>query len=388
MSVWGKPLLIRAKGSASGSIASFADGAAAPLLGATVTIPVIQLGSGTPATDNIRPIVGRSGAKLFRTGRNLFGGTWLRDGVLANVNNSFTSNDYVQFSANATVNGQITKDVLTWYPAAAGGAANGSAFKQNTAYTFLMTVYKSNGIGTNLRINYIDGTNVRIPNVSEAGVKETSREVSSSNKTVSGLEKFNSSYNTRLYYDESGIFEGDLAANEFVPFVGDQYSVSWQTEAGTIYAGTIHIDTDGLVSLKVTKRMYLVDSADKLVSVTTASTGVKALRLKSVTNYVNNDNNMVSNQYSRVVTAAPSTSGAIRMTGGSIYIYDNRFTDLETAISLVTANPIQIVYSVGNPPIYTLSPVQISTLNGWNNVWSDAGDISVEYQKQSMISMS
>lgn len=42
-------------------------------------------------------------------------------------------------------------------------------------------------------------------------------------------------------------------------------------------------------------------------------------------------------------------------------------------------NPIQVVYPLATPITYTLTPTEIRTLLGTNNIWSDAGDVSVKY---------
>ena len=42
--------------------------------------------------------------------------------------------------------------------------------------------------------------------------------------------------------------------------------------------------------------------------------------------------------------------------------------------------PLTVAYKLGTPIEYTLTPQQITTLIGTNNVWSDAnGDITVKY---------
>ena len=67
MSIIGKPLLVRDPiGHASGSVASFPDGAAGKAIrNLIVSIELVQTGSGTPSTDNIRPIIGRTGCNII-----------------------------------------------------------------------------------------------------------------------------------------------------------------------------------------------------------------------------------------------------------------------------------------------------------------------------------
>ena len=42
---------------------------------------------------------------------------------------------------------------------------------------------------------------------------------------------------------------------------------------------------------------------------------------------------------------------------------------------------IQIIYELTTPITYTLTPQQINTLIGTNNIWSDAGEVTVTYTK-------
>ena len=42
-------------------------------------------------------------------------------------------------------------------------------------------------------------------------------------------------------------------------------------------------------------------------------------------------------------------------------------------------NPVTVVYPLATPTTIPLTPTQISTLQGQNNVWADSGDVTVEY---------
>ena len=65
------------KDTASGDIASFPDGQAVfPLKSCVVNIEPVQAGSGTPSPDNVRPITGWTGCEVNVTARNLFGGEY------------------------------------------------------------------------------------------------------------------------------------------------------------------------------------------------------------------------------------------------------------------------------------------------------------------------
>ena len=62
----------------------------------------------------------------------------------------------------------------------------------------------------------------------------------------------------------------------------------------------------------------------------------------------------------------------------SIFIRDDRYTsgaDLKTAL-----NGIYAVYELDTPTTVQLTPAQVATLLGTNNVWADCGAVEVEYR--------
>ncbi len=41
--------------------------------------------------------------------------------------------------------------------------------------------------------------------------------------------------------------------------------------------------------------------------------------------------------------------------------------------------PLQVVYGLAEPKTYQLTPAEVTTLLGVNNIWADTGDVSLEY---------
>ena len=65
--------------------------------------------------------------------------------------------------------------------------------------------------------------------------------------------------------------------------------------------------------------------------------------------------------------------------GNNLIIYDNRFTDLETAQGILNTTPCQIYYELATPVTVQLSANTLSTLKGQNHIWADTGNVAVEY---------
>lgn len=161
------------------------------------------------------------------------------------------------------------------------------------------------------------------------------------------------------------------------------YLISWQTEAGTIYDGTLDVTTGVL-----TATMAEVDAGDAswirydtesayafYISITFGRVGVareapdflasnyKAVDTTSRSAFVNNGAELT----------------ACHVTGGrGFYVKDSRYTDAAAFKASMTGQ--KIVYVLAEPQTFQLSPTEVMLLQGENNLWSDAnGDLSLTY---------
>lgn len=67
----------------------------------------------------------------------------------------------------------------------------------------------------------------------------------------------------------------------------------------------------------------------------------------------------------------------------ALAIRDDRYTD---ATAFKTAmNGVQLVYELATPTEITLTPTQVKTLLGSNNIWSESGTVEVEYRADSTL---
>ena len=60
-----------------------------------------------------------------------------------------------------------------------------------------------------------------------------------------------------------------------------------------------------------------------------------------------------------------------------VYVVDTSYTDATTFKSAM--NGVQLVYELATPQTYQLTPQQVNTLVGTNNVWSEQGNIELSY---------
>ena len=101
-------------------------------------------------------------------------------------------------------------------------------FKANTQYT-IMLGYEAAARNTSLRIFYTDNTSTYLDLIATSG-KTSFRIVSTANKTIKYVAVgYWGAGLTTLYYDECGIFEGDVAADDFEAFNGNVADIDFGT---------------------------------------------------------------------------------------------------------------------------------------------------------------
>jgi len=374
----------------TGKIVSFLTQRIAPLK-IEATLAPIQSGTGDPSPENIRPISGHTGADVVRTGKNLFGGTKLRDGVLANVGGSTddAENKYVSFTNASANNGSITA---------------GFKFKPNTQYTFILTTSKNSTASTqNLRIYYTDNSYTNLTRNSETNTKERHSTVSDAGKTVSGLRKFNGGGTTKLYYDESGIFEGALTSADFEPYSGTTVTITF---GQTVYGGNLVVNEDGSGTL-TSEYDGAIAQADgtlkKLDGTSITGSGYK------LGNYVLYDfdaagsivaNSSICNMYKQANATALGVDQAqniFNVTNSARLVFrDTNVSGWQEATSnpalynawksyvaaqYALGNILFVIWKLTTPQTITISADVINALQGNNTVWvDDSSEIKVTFR--------
>ena len=111
-------------------------------------------------------------------------------------------------------------------------------------------------------------------------------------------------------------------ATDYEPHAGQTYDIAFPTEAGTVYGGTLDV-----------------------------TTGVLTVDRAQIASYAGE--------------TLPST-----------WISDR---DVYSAGATPTTGA-QVVYELATPITYHLTPQEITTLLGQNNIWADTGDMSVTYR--------
>ena len=170
--------------------------------------------------------------------------------------------------------------------------------------------------------------------------------------------------------------ESGSTATAYEPYQGSTYDITFPTEAGTVYGGTLDVKSGVL-----TVDMAIID----LGTLTWKKIGTTGShwRFWAYLNDMAYGGEMLSSQYKHI-TATESYLGEIGIasqTSGRNYIAmvtDERFSDAATFKTAMSG--VQLVYELATPITYTLTPQEIRTLLGTNNIWADTGDTAVVYK--------
>ena len=353
-----------------------------PLRNMTISIDPVQKGTEDPSTTNVRPISGFTGAVIRRTGKNLWGG----DALLADLKAAIPS--ATVDSENRTLTFNASAPVSPPFCGLRYGNRRGFQFAENTRYTFILTMYKSSGIGSNFIIHYTDGTNTK-PAVSEAGVKETVVVVSAAGKTVQSITKNTMSGNTTVYADESGIFEGVLTADDFVPYNGTEVTVEFPNEAGTVYGGTLDVTAGTLTVTWAKQQITTVTNANGVkYAFTRLGANGYVVNYKGLCNVLslreNHSNTLQEGEFDVFNSSGYNMAQVIYylpgMTGSSA---SERKSSAEAILADLadSGTTMEVAYMLAEPLVYSLTPSQITALTGYNTFTANCGDIQyMEYQ--------
>lgn len=375
------------QGSRSGAIVTFDDGAEdVPVKSLIVNIDPVQSGTGDPSPTNVRPITGWTGANVVRTGKNLFGGEFMADSFVSCVNNSTYCSKGTDSSGKYVT--LVADEAISLKP-----IAPTMQFKQNTQYTIIIKAKKSNtNNSTNIRVAYTDGTeaDIRLNNGASitANTLYTQVYITTANKTVKNITGYFASGTAYIYYESCGIFEGAITAEAFEAYEGATYEVEFPVAVGTVYGGTLDVKKR---KLYVNRAKIVFDGDTNQVNVgsttyigetttrgykTQFATDVK-LPVNAVCDCCKWQSNVAEQGYQGFQI---SSSGEVNI---RLLNSETGVTSEDTAASAKTkmntylqSHNVTVVYELATPIIYDLTPVEVTTLLGLNNIWADTGDIS------------
>ena len=335
---------------ASGDIASFPDGAdGLPVKDLTVAIEPVQSGTGDPSPTNVRPISGWTGANVTRTGKNLL----IPDSIAEIHSTAQNLRNGVEIikPGTYTVSGKATDNVSVY-------ARTKTADGTYNVYTQIV-----NGSTINNATYTLAEGDTLIVFDAQTGHTVTQSKADFANAQIQ-------------------IELGSSASAYEVP-VSQVYPITFPSGT-TVYGGTLDV-TSGVVTVdRVQVDLSAKGSSEWKMRSRSGnahgvcfdclnnplSTGALSEQLYSIGESGYNPYNYLGNK------AAAFTDGLIRI-GFDDSLQINSVSDL---VVFLSNNSVQINYPISTPQTYQLDPVTVTTLLGQNNIWTDCGPSTVEYQ--------
>lgn len=333
--------------SASGTIASFTDGAEdMPIVDGVFGIVATQEGTGDPSPSNPRAISGFTGMSIYRTGINLWDEVWEVGGIDGSTGQDVPANDRIRSKNFIPVKGGM------------------SYYCKTNSKTMGLRFYDYSK-------NYINYTTV-----------------------IDGIVAIPSDvYFIRFIYLNTTTYANDISINypatdtSYHAYTGTSFPVDWTDEAGTVYGGILDVTT-GVLSItdiitdmgeltwtKYTSYTYTVFSSNlSSLDIVTGKSGdidikcdiykpIGALTLGGSGGFGNN----------------PHDLEVCQLTNGTqIMIQDANYTSAEDFTTAVDGHTL--VIKLATPITYQLTPVEIKTLLGANNIWCDTGNSTVKFK--------
>lgn len=335
---------------ASGAIATFDTSLALPLQDLQIAINAIQEGTGTPSPQNIRNLVGFTGANITRCGKNLFKYSRATTGIYLDSD----GNEQVSTSFGVTEYLPVSSQGIRYRGATNFGTAPCTCYYDNNK-EFISSEHHSTAYG-----------NLTIP---------------------SNAVYFRMSF--RLTDNTTLMIKVGTTPEDYEAYNGTTYAITWQDEAGTVYGGYLRI-VNGIVKAVVTDGFKtFTGGADE----NWALHGVIANCF-----YINNalDNPYLDNtKYDYAITnmfVQDTYNRITALTNGQFCLGDAsgtqrlacKYTGVATTADWKTwlsSNNLTIKYKLATPVEYTLTSIPpIYSIVGTNNIFTDTnGNTSVVY---------
>lgn len=337
---------------ASGAVASFSDGiGGVPFVDLTAEIVPTQEGTGDPGPENKRLLHGFTGGNIVRAGKNLYNDdptkyTKPHDYYICPI---VLKSGY-RYRASARL--KPGKTALSGY--LAGIVASGDRY---TNFTNRQTIITS--VGTPSEVTVLIDSTWTAPKLIIFAPNDGS------------VADIFETYELQL--------EIGSTTTSYEKYVAEVFPVTWLTEAGEIFGGTIKI-VSGV--LTVTHGIVVYNGSEADWDNYNAQNGFyRALPEMS-------SGNWQSGLCDKFKVGTGDTSiQCIRLGASNSYIYFNHIKDsiadissLATWKTWLASNNVTVVYPLATPQTYQLSATEVLALLGNNNVISDTGNTEVTYK--------
>ena len=350
---------------ASGAIATFDTSLALPLQDLQIAINAVETGDGNPKSpSNPYTISGFTGSNIRVVGANLFSLTedtiqTDRQASLSNCTKTDTS-----VTATSTANNYACFGRYIFLPKG-NYTIKFQATSSDVGYTPTITIYRDGNKVVRTQIQPNTPTSFTL---TDDKILEVRMFVTYSNDpTIRSVT-----------FSDIQIEKGNSVSTTYTPYVGNTTAITWQSEAGTVYGGSLDVTSGVLVVTHAIVDMGSFawnNASGNLSSSSGIASDVKAPSA----------NTEAFKGLCSCYEVAPRTGIADKQisvqTNGNIVISDTGIASMSGAQVQAYVTGFILVYELATPTTYQLTPNStISAIVGTNNIFTDTnGDTSIVY---------
>lgn len=158
----------------------------------------------------------------------------------------------------------------------------------------------------------------------------------------------------------------------FEPYQGKTISISWESEAGTVYGGTLDVVTGVLTvdreTIDLGTLAWIKSSNDgQFYSETNFHAKPQGDVLCSM---------FMTGVFNAAYYKTRDNSLELRIgTQHRTWVYSTIYAGMSNTAFKTAMSGVQLVYELAEPQTYQLTPTMVKSLIGTNNVWADTGDV-------------
>lgn len=334
----------------TGDPVSFVNGGDSTITSLSIPFSPIQSGSGTPSPDNVRPISGRTGLNVWRTGKNLLNPdstAWSNRGTTYSyINNVVPDGQTARFTLE---DNDTTVDI--------SGISMGFVFDD---------------LGDSRPSEYC----WYIQNGNVANTNRTNKAINGEHRLCRNVMVYPQASLSTLLQRFNIMVELGSTATDYKPYDGSTYISDWTSEAGTVYGGTLDVVTGVLT---VTHSCYTITGSEawNTNSANRNRYYSVAYLLRGIAKLPTNNNLSVPIQTS-IGNFDDSYNSMLNKDGKMCIAADGRIGinadlyDLYGGTEVL--KDVQICYELATPITYNLTAQEVELLVGQNYVWADTGE--------------
>lgn len=358
--------------SASGSIASFnSDYNKIPVKSLICNIEPIQVGSGDPSPENVRPISGRAGLSVVRCGKNLCP-------VYDRSAGTYWGTNYAELTDFLNTLEVGTYSLKNKYrieelPTNSENVMHACIFIRayvNGQYIYLNSYKPITDNSPSAGKTYRESTIFTITEETKGHITDNYLYCDSEVHTGSGRGRF-------YLYD---IFiEKGSSDVDYEPYKGSTYSVNWETEAGTVYGGYVDA-VNGKITVDRAKRV--LDGSEPWAAYPSFEGYLLWIEAMKQGLRQSGHSNML--KLSTSTDSGQKNTFWLGVNTKYIYVlgvYESMGNTVNNFKTYLSTHNLEIEYPLETPTEIQLTPQEVRTLLGVNNIWCDSGDVTVDYWK-------